>query len=175
MEIETDITRVDLIKLSLLFLLREKSNLVVVGVFAAGVFIYLLFRTQPDEAGSVVSAAGVAIAAGFAGFVTMFLISLVFIVLTSSQENGVLGKHTYWLTEEGLHERTAANEGLQRWQGFQAVVKSNDFIILRINSYLVHVIPRRAFTSEQAFELFWSKASDYWQAAQQGVPANPPD
>lgn len=49
MEIETDITRADLIKMNLYLLPREKSNRVTVAVLAAGIFIYLLISKQPSS------------------------------------------------------------------------------------------------------------------------------
>lgn len=171
MEVETDITRTDLIKLNLFLLPREKSNIVTGGVLSAGILIFLLISKQPDNLSSIGIAAGAAIGGGVAGLLAGFIISLFFILLASSAKSGVLGRHTYRLTEEGLHESTAANEGLQKWQGIQTVGKSKTLIFLRINGYLFHLIPRRAFGSAQEFELFWSKARDHWQHAQQGQGA----
>lgn len=168
MEIETDITRADLIKLNLFLLPREKSNRVTVAVLAAGIFIYLLISKQPNSLSSLGVAAGAAIGGGVAGLLAGFLISLLFITLTSNMKNGVLGRHTYRLTEEGLHESTAANEGLQKWHGIQTVGKSKSFIFLRINGYLFHLIPRRAFGTAQEFESFWAKARDYWKKGTEG-------
>lgn len=169
MEIETDITRADLIKLNLYLLPREKSNRVTVAVLAAGIFIYLLISKQPSSLGSLGIAVGASIGGGIAGLLAGFIVSLLFVSFTSSAKSGVLGRHIYRLTEEGLHESTVANEGTQKWQGIQAVGKSRHFIFLRINGYLFHFIPRRAFGTEQQFESFWVKARDYWQLAQQGA------
>jgi len=177
MQVSTDIHRSDLIRFNLFLLPRAKANLIFVAALAVGFFFYALIKKQPDNIGSIATVAIASLLGGIGGLLGGFVVSLVFVLLSSNEKNGVLGKHTYLVTPEGLHESTSSNEGLQKWAGVQAVEKSPSFIFIRINGYLFHLIPRRAFDTQQEFESFWINARKFWEsAAQQKVqgPTSPP-
>lgn len=167
MQVSTDIRRSDLIKFNLFFLPRAKENLIFIAVLAMGLFVYTLVTERPDSVGLLAVAAATSVIGGIGGLLGGFVVSLVYILLTSTEKNGVLGKHTYQITPEGLRESTSSNEGLQKWVGVQAVGKSAGFIFIRISGHLFHLIPRRAFGSQDEFESFWVGARDLWQTAAQ--------
>ena len=93
------------------------------------------------------------------------IISMVFILTTSSKSNGILGEHEYEITSEGLLEKTKANEGLSKWSGIQEVRKAGSFILFRISGYLFHIIPKRSFESDEEFYEFLGMAKDKWRGA----------
>ena len=72
----------------------------------------------------------------------------------SNSKSGVLGKHEYVITDEGLSERTKSNESLIKWSGIDEVKINKSYIFVRINQYLFHMVPRRSFSSLAKFEEF---------------------
>lgn len=91
------------------------------------------------------------------------IFSFAFILLSSSKTNGIIGVHEYEISEEGLHEKTAANEGLSKWEGIQEVTIAGPYILFRISGYLFHIIPKRSFVSLDAFNDFFKKSTDEWR------------
>ena len=174
MQVRTDISRYDIFKFNLFFLPRTKANFIFIAVFAACIFAYSLITEHPNSLGDIVVAAIISILAGIAGLLAGFAVSILFILNSSTEKNGVLGKHTYIISSEGLRESTCANEGLQKWNGVQTVGKSPNFKFIRITSYMFHLIPRRAFCSQQEFESFYVMALNLWQTGQV-VQAHNPD
>jgi hypothetical protein len=132
---------------------------------AVGTFVYLLMTKRPASADSIAIAVVASLVAGLAGLFAGFVISLLFILLTSTEKGGILGSHTYQLAPEGLHESTPVNVTLQKWAAIQSVGKSPNFIYLRINSYLFHLIPRRSFDTQQEFESFWAHLRKFREGA----------
>jgi hypothetical protein len=164
-KVTVNIRRSDLIKLSAYMLLRVRSNLIFALVIAAGIFVCLVATVRSTDMRSWLIITTASIAGGVAGLLASFLISLTWILISSSEKNGTLGIHVFTLSKRGLHESTRATEGLQKWLGIQSMQKSGSFIYIRINSYLFHLIPRRAFATERDFEEFWQKAHGYWKKA----------
>lgn len=167
MQVSVDIRRSDLIKFNLFLLPRARGNLIFVAVLAIGMFIYTLVKVRPSGVADIAVAAVTSTLSGVGALLAGFAVSLAYILLTSSTINGVLGEHTYQITPEGLRESTSSNEGLQKWVGVHAVDKSSGFIFIRISGYLFHLIPRRAFGSQQEFESFFVSARNLWKKAAQ--------
>ena len=165
MQVTTDLRRSDLIWLNAYMLFRLRSNLIFIVVVAVSVFAYLAATGCPTDfrSWSIITISSVA--GGVGGLLAGFLISLTYVLLSSNEKNGTLGGHVYTLSPEGLHESTTANEALHKWSGIQSVQKSGKYIHIRINSYLFHLIPRRAFGTEKEFQEFWEKANEYWKQA----------
>jgi hypothetical protein len=63
--------------------------------------------------------------------------------------DGVLGVHDYVLTDEGLHERTAVNETLAKWNGIKEVRNAKRFAFIEMRSGAFHIIPLHAFESSE--------------------------
>ena len=159
------ITRLDLVRLNLWALFRLRANLIFLAVVAVGVFVYLTVSRTPATPTAWAIVVFSSLAGALVGLLAGFVVSLVCILLSSSQKAGVLGKHIYTVTEQGLHEKTEANETTQKWSGIQSLHKSRSYLFIRVNSFLFHLIPKRALSSEEEFEEFWSKADAYWKQA----------
>ena len=82
------------------------------------------------------------------------VLGTLFGVLTASTRNGVLGRHRYEISEEGLHESAIANESLVHWQGIHAVKLMKSYLLVFQTPALVHVLPRRCFRREEDFVFF---------------------
>ena len=165
MHVTTDISRLDLIRFNLYFLPRLKGNWVVFGVLALCIFVYALFDKRPSDGAGFFVAAVVSAIGALGGFVVGTLISLVTLLVGAGSKQGVLGQHHYQLTADGLHERTAVNEGLLKWAGVEAVGKARSFIYIRTTGHLFHIFPRKAFADKPAYDAFWLSAHGHWQAA----------
>jgi hypothetical protein len=76
------------------------------------------------------------------------------ILLRSNTSNGILGVHEYELRDEGLFEKTAANETLNRWEGLGKVSVSGPFLLLQVSGFLYHIFPKKCFKTEEDFNSF---------------------
>lgn len=90
---------------------------------------------------------------------------MVTVLLTVGKKSGILGVHHYSLSEQGLEERTDANETLQKWEGIQSITKLPNYILFRVNGYLFHTVPRRAFETNEEFISFYERAVALQRAA----------
>jgi len=163
MQVSTDVRRSDLAGFNLHLLPRAKPNAVFVAIVAVGTLAYLLLSRRPDSPADFAIAAFAALAAGIVSLLVGFVISLVYVLFASTEKGGVLGAHTYTIGPDGLREVTSSNETLQRWSGIEHIGMSRRYIYIRINSYLFHVIPRRAFSSDEEFAAFWKAAYGHWK------------
>lgn len=158
MDIEVDIQRKDLVALSLHMLPRDRANWVTLAVLAVGIFVFIVVTKRPASPHNMGVAAVASLAGGVIGLLIGLAIQLLTMLLTVGKKSGVLGKHRFSLTDVGLREVTEANDSLQKWGGIQEIIRLPNCILFRINSYLFHVVPRRAFGDEQQFLAFYEKA-----------------
>jgi hypothetical protein len=80
-------------------------------------------------------------------------------LLSASQRTG-LGQHEYEITSEGLHESTTLNSELSKWESFDEIFKSKNYIILKKHWAAIHVFPRRDFDSQAQFLEFHKALSE---------------
>ncbi|USD23093.1 YcxB family protein [Microbulbifer variabilis] len=155
MKIEAHITKKDLINLSCYFFPRNRGTWIYFMVLFLGMFVFLSYKdgftffTKSTLIGVVSSFIGALVATLIA-----WLWNLGCILLMSNSKSGVLGKHEYVITEEGLSESTEANEALIKWSGIDNVKINKNYILVRVNQYLFHMLPRRSFSSLAKYEEF---------------------
>ena len=171
MQAAVHITRRDMILVSLHMLPRLRSNHILMAMLGIGLFVFLLIRAPHLSMLTVgVSAAASAIGA-LGGLLAGFVCSVLLMLLTVGTKSGVLGAHVYALSPEGLHERTDANEGLNKWHGIASIIRLPGYMLVRINNDMVHILPRRCFESTAAFEAFHREATALWRQAHAGAQA----
>ncbi len=73
---------------------------------------------------------------------------------------GILGEHTITLSPDGLTESTEFNTGLARWNGIGRIVNTKHYLIVIINDFQGHLIPKRAFASVAAAHEFEQRMRD---------------
>ncbi len=71
-----------------------------------------------------------------------------------NKNRGVIGEHTLEIRDDGLLERTAVNESLNRWAGFHKIQASRRYLFIFATDNLVHYVPFRSFGSSQAAREF---------------------
>jgi hypothetical protein len=165
MQVSADISRWDLVVFRLYMLPRMTANWIFFGVITA--LYFFLFFAFGDRNDIGYLAYGVIYCAFFAAVAIAFtfLLSLTLTLFRASAKNGDLGMHVFSLRGDGLHQQSAVDETLNRWQGIYSVIVWKHGLYVRINWYLCHVIPARAFTSRADFENFSTRALELWRAA----------
>lgn len=161
MEVTANIKRADLVHL--LVMVNIKSALQTILTLSLFIFAYLVITQNPSNLKSWLTALTSSLIASPAALIIMLIISSIVILLNSNKKSGVLGKHIYSLSEEGLHEVTIANESLNKWNGIESLTITKNYIIFKINGYLYHIIPKRDFANDAEFNNFWGKANELFR------------
>ena len=166
MKITVHVRRLDLLKLQIYTLPRLRANWIFFGGLAFAVFFWVLYN-QPRPITFVDVTIGLVsgLCGAIGGLLAGFLCSAIAILSTSTEKSGTLGEHTFEVRPEGLLERTRVNEQLNRWSGIISIQRSSAFILVRINGYLFHVIPRHGFSSDQEYDRFHDELESQWRAA----------
>jgi magnesium-transporting ATPase (P-type) len=164
MRVTTEIRKIDLIRFNLAILPKLKSIYITVLFIALLTFGFIVWIigmpiTENDWIAALLGSVGGGIAAILFGIV----FSIISILLMPSSKNGIFGEHEYTISQEGLYERTSANEGLTKWTGITEVRVVGSYLIFQISGYLFHIIPARSFESDESFKEYITKSIDYWQ------------
>lgn len=164
MKATTNITKLDLIKFNLSVVPRMRSTYIAILIIATVTFLLtILVSGSPQTAIKLAIYLTTSATSGILGVLFGFAINATSLLLMSSTKNGVLGEHCYTLSPEGLHEKTASNEGPNSWHGIVSVKVIGPCLLIQIASCLFHVIPKRNFDSPEHFESFANLAKAYWQ------------
>jgi YcxB-like protein len=156
-QVVTELARSDLIALNIYLLPRRRVN--VATFWIAVLVIFLLgIKGKPFALTNALASAMTAFLVAGVGMLFGLLLSIGYSLVASTEKSGTLGKHTYTLHPEGLHELTVANESLHRWSSVLGVIKTKRFIYMPISAYLYHVVPRRSFGSDLDYHAFWEEA-----------------
>lgn len=90
-------------------------------------------------------------------------------MLKEGRNRSVLGRHEVVLEESEVIERTSLNEMHTNWAGVEQVVENERYIFIYITASAAHVIPKRAFATQEDARSFFQTAKDY-QGRAQGLP-----
>jgi hypothetical protein len=165
MEITTDLRKRDLAWVSVHMLFRARFNWIFVLLLSLVILAVLVIAREPRTYSAFLLFVGASLVGGVAGLIAGMAFQLLFTLMSVGKDGGVLGIHTLTLTDRGLHERTEANEGLQLWRGIRSIKSVGDYILIQINAYQFHIVPRRAFQTREDFDAFLRRAKDLWKAA----------
>lgn len=73
--------------------------------------------------------------------------------------------HEYEISEDGLYEKTAANETKTNWNGITDIRRLRHYMLIQIDPGLFHVIPDSSFENEEEFNNFYSASRKFWKDA----------
>ncbi len=157
MRIFVTIGKADIVRANILLLTRSSSSLkgLVVFIIGIGAFIYFTRSSEHDLNLPILVVAS--LIGGIAAFLISCSISLLWILKNSTVEAGVTGEHLFEITDQGFHEKTSQNDSLQLWKGMWTPLRSRNLILVRINAYLFHVLPRRAFRDDAEYDAWWNE------------------
>ena len=166
MRVTVNIRKMDLVRFNLAVLPKLRSTYVTILVIAVFVFVFICWKNGLPQAQKAWIAIIIgSFSGGLFGMLFGVVFSMISILLMSSTKNGILGQHEYTLTEEGLHEKTSANEGLSKWAGITKVKVAGSYLLFQISGYLFHIVPLRSFETKEISNEFVSLSMEYWQSA----------
>lgn len=87
------------------------------------------------------------------------------IIRLVENEDGILGEHTIEINKDLLLEDTKNNSSSWNWNGIKSIEANEDYIFIFINNLLGHVIPKRAFESQEECGKFYFLAKEYHEEA----------
>ncbi len=153
-----DIGKRDLFLFSLAMIPRLRGNWIFMGVLALLIFALVCFTRTPATASALGVAAVASAGAAFCGVLSALSINIVTMLLKVDDNSTLLGRHVYTLGEAGLLHQRHGDETLLPWQGFAALSKVPGYLLFKVGAGRIHLLPRRAFGSQDAYQGFWQRA-----------------
>ena len=170
MRVITDITRKDLVKFNLRFIASSSATYKLFLFVVIAVFGFLCWsKGFPDTSLDWKATLIGSIVGGVIAVFFNFFTCIISILMMSKKSNGILGKHEYELTQEGLIEKTIANESINKWEGIESIKVAGSNILIQISGYLYHIFPLRFFNSEEEFDAFKKQADNLLEQAHNKV------
>lgn len=123
-----------------------------IWTFVVGVILVVLRGLPSSGIGVAILAASTGGAIGSLIFALAF--NLVRAVLVVRKAQGVLGAHEFLLTDEGVLEKTSANESLAKWPSIKSIRATGRAFIIELPMGCLHIIPFRAFAGKAEREHF---------------------
>ena len=157
MRVELEVTRGDIARFNLAKMFRLRSHLQLIVMIVVGV-TFFAWRKAKSTGGEIDWLLVTIASAG--GFAAVIVFSLIFVLLNSDTNSGVLGKHTYSIEDAGIREQTVANDTLNYWHAIQSIDKTKLAITIQINVWLFYILPRRAFSGQADYDRFYDALSD---------------
>lgn len=140
MRIEYTLTYRDL----LLFNLTHQFFSPVVQIFLAGPAVILGISVGEDHSKAVV------VVAAILAYLLIWLLQIVFLaifVASSGKNQSLLTAHIIELQEDALYDATEYSRSYHYWHGINKVVLRPGFTAIYTSAHVAHIVPRRAFAS----------------------------
>ena len=154
---------------------RRKLLYVLVGVFSLlfgllCLFIELVSSTKGDL---IIYSIGLLVLGLFLSVYGLLLESMTRKNVTkevirrySNGKDGVIGKHHVSITPDRMSDITEVAENNIRWDAIEQVVTTDQHLyFLRLSSSIAHIVPKKAFADDTAFNKFAETAKSYLQTA----------
>ena len=151
MIVEANIKRLDLLKMQVYLLFRVPANL----YFFALIWIAMAIVSWSllGKYGLAVYLLSVSIVAVFA-----FLAGLPFTILMqlvlATEKQGFIGPHTFEIRDDAFVEVSSGSSTTTRWGNIARIFVFRKYLFVMISMYRVHIVPRRAFRSDDEFRQF---------------------
>ncbi|MEL7311369.1 MAG: YcxB family protein [Pseudomonadota bacterium] len=166
LQIETDLTRKDLLRLNLSRMFSDRSSLnLFLIIFVVALPMTVLKALDRGVDVNWPKLLAVAVLASFCGFLAAYAFGLLRVVFSASAATGTLGRHVLIIEDNGLREQTEANDSLHFWHAIRKIDRSSYAITVQVNAFLFHVIPQREFESASDFETFYTELMRRYEAA----------
>jgi hypothetical protein len=86
-------------------------------------------------------------------------------VKANSGKEGPLGKHIVEINEDGIKEQLPDREVAHSWNEVTIVSEDKKYVYVQWSPTGAHVMPKRAFSNEDAANKFLTKCNEYWNKA----------
>ena len=80
---------------------------------------------------------------------------------STTRSKGVLGKHTLVIEPSGLQEKGSVSESKVAWSGVEKIEDDTQYIYIFTSPLQAHVIPKRAFRSDEESQAFLGTAKAF--------------
>ncbi len=80
-------------------------------------------------------------------------------------------RHKMCFSLQGIHNDTNLSNAYVSWVGVESVERGDSSIYIYLTGMMAWIVPKRAFADEAAFERFYEKCLEYWNAAKGREPA----
>jgi hypothetical protein len=81
---------------------------------------------------------------------------------SATKSKGVLGKHTLMIESSGVTEKSSASESKSTWSGVERIADDSHYIYIFTSPLQAHVIPKRAFRSNEESQTFLETAKTFF-------------
>lgn len=163
MKVTEHITRSDIFLASITTFASTRRNLVFFAVLWLIAFAYLLTDDGFASDGNLWEAAYSASIAVLWGLLVILVLVGAQLAFMPEEKLGLYETHTFVLPPAELRETTAAGGSVHPWRDVMRVLRTPRFPVIALNARAGHVIPRRAFASQEAYEHFCSYAAEAWR------------
>jgi hypothetical protein len=82
-------------------------------------------------------------------------------IYAAAKSQGILGEHTLTLAAEGFTTACSANESKINWSGVERIDSDEQYIYIYTSPLQAHVIPKRAFSSDEEAMTFLQTAERF--------------
>jgi hypothetical protein len=92
-------------------------------------------------------------------------------MLREGKNYSILGPRRLTITPQFVIVATPVSQGATRWIGVERVIAEPDSIYIMVSSHAAHIVPRRAFASDEQFRHFGQCATRFHAQATEGSPS----
>jgi hypothetical protein len=154
----TTITRKDLVLGTFAVSWRSREFWISWGFWVVfiGVFI-VLTREMPRSTANWLALSIGATVGATASQIVVLIFGLWRSVRRATEADGVLGEHLFELRENGIFEKTIANETLSAWSSVRSLRRVPGYVLVEVPRGAFHFIPERCFADASEYEQFWQE------------------
>ena len=155
MNIETNISKQDLFSSGFIYRVKNYIFWLILMTIGVGVNGHLIIKSFKEHSISNSLIFIFALILGIILFgIAVCAVESVVGLLRSLRSKGVLGKHEYTISDNGLEERTNVNHDTCTWENVIKISESKSYIFIKLYEGRVHVIPKRSFLNKTQYEEF---------------------
>ena len=93
-------------------------------------------------------------------FLWAFQLAFNVVYLYSSKNKSVLTEHVVELQDDAFYEETPFNRSFHYWPGIVKVVRGPGFVAVYVSAQHAHIIPNRAFASDEHRDTFFRRVRE---------------
>lgn len=159
MNIKADLTRFDVAAVYLMLAMRLKIKYFAALAAAFACFMVLSRDCLFDFWSCHPIANGlISLAAGLLYFTVSTLWPLLSVLMRATEAAGILGGFEMKVNDDGVFVQNKSGHGLSHWNRFRHVGTVGPYLVLQLNNYTHHIVPKRCFPNPAAYDDFVSHA-----------------
>ncbi len=145
MEIEVEINRKDFVKFNQYYMKQRKSLIQKLYPLILVVLVILLNIKRISDISYVIGNIIFVLIIYYAVVLILKPLISLRIKHMPSEKGGILGKHKFIISDDGLMETTEHSESITKWNGVHSVKTTKNYIYVFVDNCAAHIIPTRYF------------------------------